>query len=90
MTKYQDLISERDALDKKIALALKAEKKEALKQVQHLIQQYGFTERQVFPGHGQARKIPPKYRDPETGTTWTGRGRTPTWLNDENKEKFRI
>lgn len=24
--------------------------------------------------------VPPKYRDPETGDTWTGRGRTPVWM----------
>ena len=33
---------------------------------------------------GKARKstgtVPPKYRDPESGATWTGRGRTPVWL----------
>ena len=24
--------------------------------------------------------VAPKYRDPETGATWTGRGRPPVWL----------
>lgn len=24
--------------------------------------------------------VPPKYRDPSTGQTWSGRGRTPRWL----------
>ena len=32
------------------------------------------------PGRKAASKVPPKYRDTETGTTWTGRGRTPLWL----------
>ncbi|WP_395066236.1 H-NS family nucleoid-associated regulatory protein [Paraburkholderia silvatlantica] len=26
----------------------------------------------------------PKYRDPATGETWSGRGRPPRWLQDEN------
>lgn len=26
--------------------------------------------------------VPIKYRDPETGNTWTGRGITPKWLAD--------
>ena len=26
------------------------------------------------------RKVAPKYRDPESGTTWTGRGRMPRWM----------
>ena len=24
--------------------------------------------------------VPPKYRDPTNGKTWTGRGKTPAWL----------
>lgn len=30
---------------------------------------------------GKARKaVPVKYRHPDTGDTWTGRGRTPRWI----------
>ncbi|MEM7766480.1 MAG: H-NS histone family protein [Pseudomonadota bacterium] len=25
-------------------------------------------------------KVEPKYKDPETGQTWSGRGRPPTWV----------
>lgn len=28
------------------------------------------------------RVIPPKYRDPATGATWTGRGKAPRWMAD--------
>ncbi|HEY0294751.1 MAG TPA: H-NS histone family protein [Bordetella sp.] len=31
------------------------------------------------PGAG---KLPPKYRHPETGETWSGRGKTPRWLRE--------
>lgn len=31
-----------------------------------------------------------KYRDPDSGATWTGRGRAPRWLNGRNKEQFLI
>ncbi len=32
-------------------------------------------------GEGAPRaKAPVKYRDPQTGDAWTGRGRTPRWL----------
>lgn len=27
--------------------------------------------------------VAPKYRDPETGATWSGRGRPPTWLTQK-------
>lgn len=36
---------------------------------------------------GQARTpVPPKYRNPATGQTWSGRGRMPRWLS-EAKER---
>lgn len=35
---------------------------------------------------GKARKaVPVKYRHPETGDTWTGRGRTPRWIVEAEK-----
>lgn len=40
-------------------------------------------------------KVAPKFRDPETGTTWTGRGRTPIWLREQEaagrkREEFSV
>ena len=32
------------------------------------------------PGKARA-KVAAKYRDPATGNTWTGRGKTPNWLS---------
>lgn len=26
--------------------------------------------------------VPPKYRNPETGATWSGRGKPPRWVSD--------
>ena len=39
--------------------------------------------------------VAPKYRDDETGQTWTGRGKAPTWLASKmaagaSKESFKI
>src|SRR5437763_1945565 len=28
----------------------------------------------------KGRKVPPKYRDPQSGETWAGRGARPRWL----------
>lgn len=28
------------------------------------------------------RSVPPKYRHPDTGDTWTGRGKPPRWVSD--------
>ncbi|WP_071658905.1 H-NS family nucleoid-associated regulatory protein [Duganella sp. HH101] len=34
--------------------------------------------------------VPAKYRNAETGETWTGRGRAPLWLAGKNKDDFLI
>lgn len=46
---------------------------------------------------GRAKKstVAPKYRHPETGATWSGRGRSPRWLveaeqSGADRESFRI
>lgn len=34
---------------------------------------------------------PPKYRDPESGATWSGMGHTPQWMvNAKNRDAFLI
>lgn len=30
--------------------------------------------------------VPPKYRNPETGGTWSGRGKPPRWISDAEGE----
>lgn len=34
---------------------------------------------------GAKRKVAPKYRDPRSGATWSGRGLTPKWLAEREK-----
>jgi len=37
------------------------------------------------------RSVPPKYRDPATGATWTGRGLPPAWIaSAKDRSKFLI
>ena len=31
------------------------------------------------------KSVPPKYRHPATGATWTGRGKAPLWIVDAEK-----
>ncbi|WP_457844072.1 H-NS family nucleoid-associated regulatory protein [Staphylococcus aureus] len=32
----------------------------------------------------------PKYRDPATGATWTGRGKPPNWIVGKDRTPFQI
>ena len=41
--------------------------------------------------HPNAHSVAPKYADPKTGATWTGRGRAPAWIRDvKDRSKFLI
>lgn len=47
------------------------------------------------PGAAKGSKVAPKYRDPVSGGTWTGRGKPPVWLaqaiaSGRSKEDFLI
>jgi DNA-binding protein H-NS len=36
-------------------------------------------------------KLPPKYRNPDTGVTWSGHARPPVWIKDaKDRDKYRI
>jgi len=47
-------------------------------------------ETEAAPEKAAAHAVAPKYRDPETGETWSGRGRMATWLADRIKAGGRL
>lgn len=89
---YEALLQEREALDAKIEQARKAEMTKALAQVRALVSKYQMTESDIFGGgkKGKRVKVPPKYRDPVSGKTWSGRGRAPKWIDGKDREQFLI
>lgn len=96
-TSYKDLLKQREALEQQIGEARRRELSDAIAQVRGLIAEYGLTAQDVFPaGRSSTRastsgtKVAPKYRNPATGQTWTGRGKAPKWIQNENREQFVI
>lgn len=77
-------------LEKKIAEALNAERSAVLTQIRTLMAEHGITVADLGTKSGgkaasgksatAGRKVAPKYRDPSTGDTWSGRGLQPKWL----------
>jgi DNA-binding protein H-NS len=95
MTTSQELLRQRDALELQIKEARKQEKTDAVKRVRQMIANHGLTQRDVFPSSRRARagtgnKVPPKYRDPVSGSTWTGRGKAPRWIAGQDRTRFLI
>lgn len=94
-TSYKDLLKQREQLEQQISEARRRELSDAISQVRSLITEYGLKADDVFPS-GRARsasagtKVAPKYRNPATGQTWTGRGKAPKWIQNENRDQFAI
>ena len=88
MATLSELLAQKAALEKQIVEAQREEKAAAIAQIKTLMAQYGLTMADIG-GRGAApapkrggngTKLPPKYRDPATGSTWSGRGLQPNWL----------
>ncbi len=90
MPSYSELLAQKKSLDAQIAQAHKAESVQALATVHELIAEFGFTAQQVFPWKPQPKKVAAKYRDPDTGATWSGRGKPPQWIAGKDREPFVI
>ena len=88
-------------LAERVAKLHRAEQQQAIEKARELIASFGLNERDVFgrrvPGVAVAnggslkgRVVPPKYRDPTTGNTWTGRGKPPRWLDGKDRAQYLI
>ena len=97
METLSDLIQQREAIELKIQLLRTEQRAAAIAQAHQLIHEFDLVESDLFGGRGRARpasssasKVAPKYRDPATGATWTGRGKPPKWIQDKNRDDYLI
>ncbi|MPV71186.1 H-NS histone family protein [Burkholderia sp. BE17] len=80
------------ALETRIAVRRAAIRNDVVEQIVKLMREYEITAREVEVrlSVGQRRRIPPRYWDPATGATWSGRGKRPRWMQGRDPEDFRI
>ncbi|MCA8143596.1 H-NS histone family protein [Burkholderia multivorans] len=92
MSTYQELLAQRTALEAEIDAAKGAARANALTNVRQLISEFNINSREIYGVHRQsARRRPdPKYRDPETGATWSCRGRPPAWIEGKDRVPIEI
>lgn len=91
MPTLQDLLAQKEALEQQIAQIKRAEREDALRDARRLVETFDLTADELFgkqksPGKSAAVK----FRNPETGETWSGRGRAPRWLEGKNREDFSV
>ena len=91
MTTLAELVAQREEIEQRIAAVKKEERSNAIAQARSIIESYELTVDELFGRKSSAaKKLPPKYRVPETGKTWSGKGPTPRWLEGKNREEFLI
>lgn len=92
MTTYNELLKQIESLTKQAEDLRLKEISTAISDIKQLMQKHGITLADLGdagPARGAKKKsratgakVAAKFRNPSTGETWSGRGRTPKWLAD--------
>ena len=90
MASLKELIAQKEALEVEIERTRATARGEALDKIRVLMEEYGLTAADIAPrpatkrpgkqGPGKGGKVAAKYRNRDTGDTWSGRGLQPKWL----------
>ncbi|WP_151445715.1 H-NS histone family protein [Lacisediminimonas profundi] len=95
MKSYNELQAEIKKLQAEAEQVRQSEIQSAIDEIKEKMSQYGITMDDLSPSR-KARKpgatgtVKPKYRNPESGDTWTGRGKPPRWIAGKDKEQYLI
>lgn len=94
MATYKELLAQKAKLEEQLESVRVKELEAVIQQVRQTVHEYGLTAEDIGlaskRGRGASKKtVAPKYRDPKTGATWSGRGRAPAWIG-KNRDKFLI
>ena len=92
MSSLEQLIAQRDALERQIREAQSAEREAGIAEIKQIMTRLGLTVRDLgavglsavgaAPKNSKMSKVAPKYKDPTPGSvnTWSGRGLQPSWV----------
>jgi DNA-binding protein H-NS len=95
---YEELQAKIADLQAQAARVKEEEKEQAIAMARTMISAYGITAKdlgldkapKVKTGPKPGNKVSPKYRDPASGATWSGRGKTPRWINGADRSQYAI
>jgi DNA-binding protein H-NS len=94
MASYKDLQSQIEKLQKQADQARDKEVATVVTQIRALMSDYGIQASDLGIVSRRKRKTSapaaPKFQNPQTGETWTGRGRAPKWIDGKDRSKFAI
>jgi DNA-binding protein H-NS len=99
MSQYSELKAQIAKLQAQADEVRRAEVFEVIQDIRQKIDEFGLSASDLgfaeAPRRGRPPKakkppLPPKYRDPKTGLTWSGRGRTPKWIVGKKLDRYLI
>ena len=94
MSSYNELLAQRELLDKQIKEAVQREKADGIAKAKAIIEQYDLSASDLFSRKAGSKagggKVAPKYRNSTTGETWTGRGKAPKWIDGRDRSNYLI
>lgn len=91
MSSYQEILSQIEDLKRKAEDARKQEIAGAIVEIKRLMAQFGVSAGDLGlgsrGGKAKTRNVgAAKYRDPVSGKTWSGRGRRPRWVVEQEAQ----
>ncbi|KWO52150.1 hypothetical protein WM28_11820 [Burkholderia ubonensis] len=100
MSRYRTLLEQYDRLKFQIEREMQMESDRVANlvanRVREVLEAFGFhmdvvpRSKEHMPLATKKRSVAPKYWNPQTGQTWSGRGRQPRWLAGKDREQYRI
>lgn len=98
MSELDRLIRQKQELDAQIESLRAAEKEAAIADIRAKIAFFELTAADLGlrakagrpPGMAKHKSVAPQYRDPESGATWSGRGKTPKWIAGKDRTLFAL
>lgn len=92
---YADLQAEIARLQREAESMRAAEVAAVIDDIRAKMKAYGISVADLSERKAKRKPVKPKYRNPSTGETWSGRGRTPRWLAaheeaGKSRERFAI
>ena len=91
MKTYSELLNKLDNLLREIDIAREQEAQRLSARALELLLESGNGDMaKNFLNRSRRRAVSPKYWNPKTGATWSGRGKTPKWLVGQDISQYRI
>jgi DNA-binding protein H-NS len=97
MSQYAELKAQIAKLQAQADEVRRTELSNVIEEIRSKIAEYGLTAQDLgfaaAARRGRPPKkapLPPKYQDPKSGSTWSGRGKPPNWIAGKNRDRFLI